>query len=466
MQRCSLDQPSPFPVPREGRGGCQVLVGFHFRQSCGRAQLTAAKNLRAQTATTFQEFVRAGRDGAIHPIAWPAFLGSVKTNALHFKIFPDEFVKIDISRVNISPDNAGLNSLHLKLVAKFIENFQRKKCDLALVIVLEIEITIATNPLASRTFDHRHFNHRVGIRLATVMADKIVPRRNVQVTDFHRRQQYLKSLQMKDAHSIGPGKIIRRKQDGSLEYLRDDLTIEEPLEIRIGRKTLATSMRTPGHDDELAVGFLVSEAIVRERKEIAAISGTRENVVTVELAAGLKLKLGSAKRYGTISSSCGICGKNNIAAIRQNFPPIETTQDVRVEIETLLALPALLQKQQGEFARTGGIHAAGVFGLKGEPKIVREDIGRHNAVDKVIGRAFLDGLLPLDRHVLLVSGRASFEIMQKALAAGIPIVASVSAPSTLAAEFARESNQTLIGFLRPPSFNIYSHIERVILEQR
>jgi len=136
---------------------------------------------------------------------------------------------------------------------------------------------------------------------------------------------------------------------------------------------------------------------------------------------------------------------------------------VRINIETLLSLPLLLKKLQGEFARTGGIHAAGTFDLHGEPKVVREDIGRHNAVDKTIGRAFLDGQLPLDRHVLLVSGRASFEIMQKALSAGIPIVASVSAPSTLAMEFARESNQTLIGFLRPPSFNVYSHIERVDL---
>src|SRR3981081_1281706 len=135
----------------------------------------------------------------------------------------------------------------------------------------------------------------------------------------------------------------------------------------------------------------------------------------------------------------------------------------RVPFYTLPPPPPLLRELQGEFTRTGGIHAAGIFDLNGKPKIVREDIGRHNAVDKTIGRAFLDGQLPLDRDVLLVSGRASFEIMQKALSAGIPIVASVSAPSTLAMEFARESNQTLIGFLRPPSFNLYSHIERVNL---
>ena len=262
---------------------------------------------------------------------------------------------------------------------------------------------------------------------------------------------------------IDSQKIIRRKRDGDLEYQPDDLTIEEPLEIRIGRKALATTMRTPGHDEELAAGFLVSEAIVHKREEIAKISPSRRNAVIVNLAAGVKLKLNSARRFGTISSSCGICGKESIESIRQNFPAIQSS-NIRIDIDTLLSLPGVLRKHQGDFARTGGIHAAAVFDLGGDLKIVREDIGRHNAVDKAIGRAFLDGLLPLDRYLLLVSGRASFEIMQKALAAGIPIVAAVSAPSTLAVSFARESNQTLIGFLRPPSFNIYSHIERVILD--
>jgi FdhD protein len=297
-----------------------------------------------------------------------------------------------------------------------------------------------------------------------VMADEIMSRRNVQVTDFHRLQQYLKSSLMKEVQSIGPERIIRRKQDGSLEYLRDDLTIEEPLEIRISGKPLATTMRTPGHDEELAAGFLVSEAIVRDRSAIAGISRDSDNRVIVDLARGVELKLNSAQRFGTISSSCGLCGKTSIDEIRQNFPAIEST-NVRIDIETLISLPQKLRKAQSDFSRTGGIHAAGIFASSGELKIVREDIGRHNAVDKAIGRAFLDELLPLNRHVLLVSGRASFEIVQKALAAGIPIVAAVSAPSTLAVDFARESNQTLIGFLRPPSFNAYSHIERVILEE-
>jgi FdhD protein len=266
---------------------------------------------------------------------------------------------------------------------------------------------------------------------------------------------------MKEARGIGSEKIIRRKQDGELEYLPDDLTTEEPLEIKIGDKVLAVTMRTPGHDDELAVGFLVSEAIVRNPNEIAKISTGDDNEVIVDLAAGVKVKLNAVQRFGTISSSCGICGKTSIEAVRQNFAAIQSA-NTRIDIEALLALPDGLRKSQSDFDRTGGIHAAGIFDRNGEPLVVREDIGRHNAVDKAIGRAFLDGLLPLDQHVLVVSGRASFEILQKALAAGIPIIASVSAPSTLAVDFARQNNQTLVGFLRPPSFNVYSHVERII----
>ena len=259
---------------------------------------------------------------------------------------------------------------------------------------------------------------------------------------------------------IGSEKIIRRKRDGNLEYLPDELTIEQPLEIRIGRRPIATTMRTPGHDEELAAGFLLSEGIVRARDQIASVSIGGDNRVVVETS-GVKLRLNSTKRFGTISSSCGLCGKTSIDAIRQNFPAIRST-DIRIDLETLLSLPERLRKAQSDFARTGGIHAAGIFGVDGKLKIAREDIGRHNAVDKAVGRAFLDQLVPLQRHLLLVSGRASFEIIQKALAAGIPIVAAVSAPSSLAVEFARDSNQTLIGFLRPPSFNVYTHIERVI----
>jgi FdhD protein len=287
------------------------------------------------------------------------------------------------------------------------------------------------------------------------------------VTDFHQRHNNIATNPVKE-NGIKPGQIIRRKQNGDLEYLHDDLTVEEPLEIRIGRKTVATTMRTPGSDEELAAGFLVSEGIIQTPEQIAnfsrpAAGRNRDNIIITALAEGIKVKLNSAQRFGTISSSCGICGKESIGAIRQNFPVIESAKDIRIDVETLLLLPSLLREGQSDFARTGGIHAAGVFGLDGTSRFVREDIGRHNAVDKVIGRAFLNRELPLKCCILLVSGRASFEIMQKALSAGIPIVASVSAPSTLAMEFARECNQTLVGFLRPPSFNIYSHTERIIL---
>ena len=263
-------------------------------------------------------------------------------------------------------------------------------------------------------------------------------------------------------NGIGSQKIIRRKRDGELEYLPDELTIEEPMEICIGRKAIATTMRTPGQDEELAAGFLLSEGVVHGRDQIASVSADSDNRIVVELTGGVRLKLNSTKRFGTISSSCGLCGKTTIEAIRQNFPAVPST-DIRVDIETLLSVPETLRNAQSDFARTGGIHAAGIFSLDGKLKIAREDIGRHNAVDKAIGRAFLDDLLPLNNHILLVSGRASFEIIQKALSAGIPIVAAVSAPSSLAVELARDSNQTLIGFLRPPSLNIYTHIERVIL---
>ena len=262
--------------------------------------------------------------------------------------------------------------------------------------------------------------------------------------------------------SIDSQKIIRRKSGGELEYLPDDLTIEEPLEICVRGTVIATTMRTPGHDEELAAGFFVSEAMVNNRSQIGNISVQAENRVGVDIAKHVKLKLNSTQRFGIISSSCGLCGKSSIEAIRQSFSAIEPA-NVRIDINTLLSLPLKLRNEQSGFARTGGIHAAGIFDVSGKCHVVREDVGRHNAVDKVIGRAFLDGQLPLRRHVLLVSGRTSFEIVQKALAAGIPIIAAVSAPSSLAVSFARESNQTLIGFLRPPTFNIYSHIERVIL---
>jgi FdhD protein len=274
---------------------------------------------------------------------------------------------------------------------------------------------------------------------------------------------------MKSNDDRGSGKILRHNAGGVFEFLSDDFAIEEPLSIRIGRKTIATTMRTPDHDEELAAGFLFSEGMLGPSDKIDSFSrptsgANRENIIVIKPAGGVKLKRDGSLRLGTITSSCGMCGNPSIDAMRQRFPSIKSG-GVRIDIPTLLLLAGQLRKEQDVFSLTGGIHAAGIFDIRGKPLIVREDIGRHNAVDKVIGRAFLDGLLPLDRHLLLVSGRASFEIVQKALAAGIPIVAAVSAPSNLAVNFARDMNQTLIGFLRPPAFNIYSHVERLILEE-
>jgi FdhD protein len=272
-----------------------------------------------------------------------------------------------------------------------------------------------------------------------------------------------------EERGIGAGSVIRRKPDGGYERVTDEVVLEEPLEIRIGQDPLAVTMRTPGNDEELAAGFLLSEGIVRARSDLREIarcmlSASLGNVLNVTLADTAKFVPAAAHRFGTISTSCGLCGKTSIEFIRQQFPPIDSTTSIRVEADTLLALPERLRRAQGNFARTGGIHAAAIFDLEGNLIVLREDIGRHNAVDKAVGRAFLDDLLPLKKHIMIVSGRSSLEIVQKALAAGIPIIAAVSAPSSLAVNFARESNQTLIGFLRPPTFNVYSHVERVMLE--
>jgi FdhD protein len=268
---------------------------------------------------------------------------------------------------------------------------------------------------------------------------------------------------------IGAGRIVRRKADGSCESVTDEVAVEEPLEIRIGNKPIVVTMRTPGHDEELAAGLLLSEGILRQREDLREIApcilpGAFGNVLNITLGPNANFNPTAMHRFGTISSSCGLCGKTSIEFIRQQFPPLPPKNMLSLRIEQLLRMPAKLRRGQKNFGRTGGLHAAGVFGKDGNPIILREDVGRHNAVDKAIGRAFLDGLLPLRDHVLLVSGRTSLEIVQKAIAAGIPIVASVSAPSTLAISFAREVGQTLIGFLRPPTFNVYAHIERLNFE--
>jgi FdhD protein len=255
--------------------------------------------------------------------------------------------------------------------------------------------------------------------------------------------------------------------DGHERRLLDDLAAEEPLEIRVGGEVLTITMRTPGDDFELAAGFLFAEGIVDRRDDISRISygrgpdGTPSgNVVEVELRREGAVDLGALQRHFITASSCGICGRTSIDAVRarQTPPP---NPDFRIEPELLTRLPAVLRSAQRVFGRTGGLHAAGLFDGNGRLVLVREDIGRHNAVDKAIGDSLLHGCLPLSERLLLVSGRGGFEIVQKALVAGVPILASVSAPSSLAVQMARTGGLTLVGFLRDRRFVVYSQPDRV-----
>jgi FdhD protein len=243
----------------------------------------------------------------------------------------------------------------------------------------------------------------------------------------------------------------------------DELACEEPLEIRVQGRPVSVTMRTPGDDEELAVGFLLSEGLLSKREHIAEVTPIEKdgrcNTVDVELTAGVSIDFERLTRHVFASSSCGLCGKVTIDAVQQQFPPIHS--EVIVDAETLLLLPGRSRAAQAVFARTGGLHAATLFDRHGELIVLREDVGRHNAVDKVLGHAVRNDLFPLDHHVLLVSGRSSFEIMQKALAGRVPIVAAISAPSSLAVQFAEASGQTLVGFLREGRMNVYTGLERI-----
>ena len=258
--------------------------------------------------------------------------------------------------------------------------------------------------------------------------------------------------------------ILRRNGAAKSKQKMDVLAAEEPLEIRVHGRSVAVTMRTPGHDRELAAGFLLTEGIINERKDLIEILHCRaaaapDNTLNVFLAPSVKVDFAQLTRHVFATSSCGLCGKASIESVHQHFPPVKAKLKIAARI--LTQLPALMRDAQQTFARTGGLHAAAVFGAKGELVVLREDVGRHNAVDKVLGFGFLERKFPFDAHTLLVSGRASFEIMQKALAARIPIVCALSAPSSLAVEFARESNQTLVGFLRGDTMNIYAGAERI-----
>jgi FdhD protein len=251
--------------------------------------------------------------------------------------------------------------------------------------------------------------------------------------------------------------------DGKSRRKEDYLSAEEPLEIRIGDNPLSVTMRTPGHDVELAAGFLFTEGIVQNRAQIAGLEEAAPGDAAENLGNVIVAKLGPDAAYDSESmrrnffaaSSCGICGKASIDSIRARTLAAPDP-DFRLDPEILVKLPDTLRESQAVFGRTGGLHAAALFDAGGKLLVLREDIGRHNAVDKVIGWALLENRIPLSDTVLLVSGRGGFEIVQKAIVAGLPVVASVSAPSSLAVQLAREMNQTLIGFLRGRRFIIYS----------
>lgn len=263
---------------------------------------------------------------------------------------------------------------------------------------------------------------------------------------------------------------VFRLTDSSVTARPDTLTAEEPLEIRVGGRPLVVTMRTPGDDFDLARGFLVSEGVVGAASEIAAIrycagatvDGTNTfNVLDLTLAAGVAPPAPSVERSFYTTSSCGLCGKASLDAVRATSRWSVHTDPVRLTPAIIAALPQTLRAAQKVFDRTGGLHAAGLFDSDGELMCIREDVGRHNAVDKVVGWALADGRLPLESTTLLVSGRASFELVQKAVMAGIPALAAVSAPSSLAVDLAREMGLTLIGFVRGTSMNVYACGERL-----
>jgi len=262
--------------------------------------------------------------------------------------------------------------------------------------------------------------------------------------------------------------VLRCELGKQPKRARDELAIEEPLEIRIDTRPFIVTMRTPGHDDELAAGFLFTEGLIRSANQLRLVQRNPRNrsgnSLDIFLAPHVVINFERLARYGFASSSCGVCGKESIRTVHRRMKPVGSR--ITVDANLLLELPERLRAAQPTFETTGGLHAAGIFTRDGELVVAREDIGRHNAVDKVIGHGLLSGLLPFDDHVLVVSGRASFEILQKALAARLPIVCAVSAPSSLAVEFARSSRQTLVGFLRGNRMNIYAGQKRIHFPNR
>jgi FdhD protein len=262
---------------------------------------------------------------------------------------------------------------------------------------------------------------------------------------------------------------VSRVRDGVKQVGVDHAATEEPLEVRLHNRPFAVIMRTPGADRELAAGFLLAEGVLKSPDDLGTLeyctdpkADHPENIVNATIANGSAESLErmlADRRQVTTNSSCGMCGRLTIESLRADAPVIRT--EWRVSAQTLVAIPDRLRAAQRVFDETGGLHAAGLFTNDGALEAMAEDVGRHNAVDKVIGRMLMQDRLPLSAHLLFVSGRTSFEIIQKAFLAGIPLVAAVSAPSSLAIELARDAGVTLVGFLRGQDFNVYTHPERV-----
>ncbi len=268
---------------------------------------------------------------------------------------------------------------------------------------------------------------------------------------------------------------VRVVEDGKMRVRPDTLATEEPMEIRLitggERQTVAVTMRTPGADFELAAGFLYGEGIVKSSEDIAKISycvdsdldaAQQYNIVNVELRAGREYDLRPLERHFYTSSACGVCGKASLEQLELRGCPV-VPPGPEVSAETVYSLPEKLREAQGLFDATGGLHAAALFDAGGNLIALREDVGRHNATDKLVGWALLENKLPLAGHMVMVSGRSSFEILQKCLTAGVPFVCAISAPSSLAVDVAREFGMTLVGFLRDRRFNVYAGRERVAL---
>ena len=265
---------------------------------------------------------------------------------------------------------------------------------------------------------------------------------------------------------------IHRLADGiATAPIRDEVVLEEPLEIRVEGTPLAIAMRTPGQDEELAAGWMLSEGIATSAADIAGIiprpggdvqtgsASERAAMVDVMLRDPSHFDAARHRRSLVSNASCGLCGAATVDQVLRDFAKV--TSEFCISANLLAGMPALLSAGQGVFRRTGGLHACGLFDADGKLLVLREDVGRHNALDKLLGRALLDGLLPLSQHVIFLSGRVSFEMMQKALAAGVPVVAAIGAPSSLAIDLAVRGGQTLVAFIRGTTMNVYAGIERL-----